>query len=84
MNSPQAGSRAAQRAKRSLHKKYCDRAWFRGVGIVPVTGGLALRLNIDPAAATSESLPETYYKFPVEIVRIGGYKTRDNAKIALR
>lgn len=77
MKSSQQSVRAAQRAKRSLHKKFGDRAWFRGVGIVPAVDGLALRLNVDPSVASGDSIPATYYNFPVEVVEISGYGARD-------
>ncbi len=76
MNASRQTPRAAQRAKRSLHKKFGDRKWFRGVGIVPAAEGLALRLNVDPSEAGNEAIPETYYNFPVEVVEIRGYEAR--------
>lgn len=76
MNAARQKLRAAERAKRSLHKKFADRQWFRGVGIVPAVDGLALRLNVDPSVAVENAIPETYYNFPVEVVEIGGYEVR--------
>lgn len=77
------GSEALQRAKRALKKKYQDCGWFRGVGIVPTADGLALRLNVDPDEPLEETIPDTYYTFPIEIVKIGGYRDR-NSNIAPR
>lgn len=73
-------TRALQRAKRSLAKKYGDRRWFRGVGIVPTDAGLALRLNVDPDAIIEEGeIPATFHNLAIEIVRTKGYKPRKNS-----
>ena len=77
------GPAALQRAKRELKKKYQDCGWFRGVGIVPTADGLALRLNVDPDKPLEETIPATYYTFPIEIVKIGGYQVR-NSNTALQ
>lgn len=82
MNLSRQTPRAAQRAKRSLQKKFRDREWYRGVGIVPADDGLALRLNVDPSIAPRDTIPETYYKFPVEVVEIGGYEVRTRSQSA--
>ena len=70
-------TRSLQRAKRSLLKKYGERDWFRGVGIVPTDGGLGLRLNVDPDVKIEEDeIPATYHNIAIEIVRTKGYKPR--------
>jgi hypothetical protein len=70
-------TRALQRAKRSLAKKYGDRGWFRGVGIVPTDDGLALRLNVDPdAKVEAGEIPATFQNIAIEVVRMKGYKAR--------
>jgi hypothetical protein len=72
-------TRSLQRAKRSLLKKYGERKWFRGVGIVPTEGGLCLRLNIDSEATLGENeIPATWHNIAIEIVRTKGYETRGN------
>ena len=72
------GTRSLQRAKRSLLKKYGERDWFGGVGIVPTEEGLGLRLNVDPEATIEEDeIPATYHNIAVEIVRTKGYKPRE-------
>lgn len=71
-------TRSLQRAKRSLLKKYGERDWFRGVGIVPTDEGLGLRLNVDPDVEIAEDeIPATYYNIVIEIVRTRGYKPRE-------
>ena len=70
-------TRSLQRAKRSLLKKYGERDWFRGVGIVPTDEGLGLRLNVDPDVKIEEGeIPATYHNIAIEIVRTKGYKPR--------
>ena len=69
--------RSLQRAKRALLKKFGERAWFRGVGIVPTDAGLGLRLNVDPdVEVEEEEIPATYRRIPIEIVQTKGYKPR--------
>ena len=71
-------TRSLQRAKRSLLKKYGERDWFGGVGIVPTEEGLGLRLNVDPEATIEDDeIPATYHNIAVEIVRTKGYKPRE-------
>ena len=61
-------------------KKYGDRCWFRGVGIVPTDEGLALRLNVDPDAIVEEGeIPATFQNIAIEVVRTKGYKPRKNS-----
>ena len=70
-------TRSLQRAKRSLLKKYGERDWFRGVGIVPTDGGLGLRLNVDPDVNVEEDeIPATYHRIAIEIVPTKGYELR--------
>ena len=70
-------TRSLQRAKRSLLKKYGESDWFRGVGIVPVEGGLGLRLNVDPDVKIKEDeIPTTHHNIAIEIVWTKGYKPR--------
>ena len=70
-------TRSLQRAKRSLLKKYGERDWFRGVGIVLTDEGLGLRLNVDPDVKIEEDeIPATYHNIAIEIVRTKGYKPR--------
>lgn len=77
MSGSGSSPRSLQRAKRSLLKKYGGREWFRGVGIVPTAGGMALRLNVDADANIDEDeLPATYYHIAIEIVRTKGYEPR--------
>lgn len=69
--------RSLQSAKRSLLKKYGDRDWCHGVGIVPTEQGLGLRMNVDPQAKLEEDkIPTTYRNIAIEIVRTEGYKPR--------
>ena len=79
MSSTAPSQRAVRRAKRSLLRKYEDREWFLGVGIVPVDDGLALRLNVaaDSDIADDE-IPASYYRIPVQVVKMTGYKLRNN------
>lgn len=71
--------RALQRAKRSLGHKFGHCEWFRGVGIVPVDDGLALRLNVAPNADIAENeIPATYYNIAVHVVKMGGYELRND------
>ncbi len=75
-----SSTRSLQRAKRSLAKKYGDRSWFRGVGIVPTDEGPALRLNVDPDAIVEEGeIPATFHNIAIEIVTTKGYKPRKNS-----
>lgn len=79
MSASGPSTRALRRAKRSLLKKYGERDWFRGVGIVPAEGGLGLRLNVDPDVEIEEDeIPATYYNIAIEIVRTKGYKPRED------
>ncbi len=60
-----------------MQKKFGERDWFRGVGIVPTDEGLCLRLNVDPDIQVEEDeIPATYDDFAIEIVRTKGYKPR--------
>lgn len=69
--------RSLQRAKRSLLKKYGERDWFHGVGIVPTEQGLCLRMNVAPKAKLEDDeIPTTYRNIAIEIVRTEGYKPR--------
>lgn len=77
MTGPAPSTRSLQRAKRSLLKKFGERRWFRGVGIVPTDEGLALRLNVDPDAIVEEGeIPATFHNIAIEIVRTKGYEPR--------
>jgi hypothetical protein len=75
MSVPPEEIRAAQRAKAALLARYGSRRWFRGVGISPSHGRLALRLSVggeDP----SEPLPEREDGIPVFVIRVGTFETR--------
>ena len=66
-----------QKAKDALHEKFGDRSWFRGVGIAPKAGGMALRLNADPAQREDAAeIPKKFQGFEVEVVFIDTYKPR--------
>ena len=66
----------ARRAKNGLAKKFAGRDWCRGVGIVPTAEGLGLRINVDPDADVEDEIPASYYRIPVEVVRIKEYRPR--------
>ena len=69
--------RSLQYAKRALLKKFGEREWFRGVGIVPTDAGLGLRLNVDPDVEVEENeIPTTYRRISIEIVKTRGYEPR--------
>jgi len=71
--------RSLRDAKRALLKKFGERAWFRGVGIVPTDAGLGLRLNVDPdVEIDDEEIPATYRKISIEIVQTKGYESRED------
>ena len=79
MSSTAPSQRAVRRAKRSLLRKYEDREWFRGVGVVPVNDGLALRLNVAADAdIADDEIPASYYRIPVQVVKMTGYELRNN------
>jgi len=66
-----------QKAKTALHEKFRGRSWFRGVGIAPKAGGMALRLNADPAQREDAAeIPKEFEGFDVEVVFIDTYKPR--------
>jgi len=70
-----------QRAKQALLKKYGQRGWFRGVGIVPGTGGMRLRLNVSPEKDLGDDeLPARFQGFDVEIVKIAAYSPRPRSR----
>ena len=69
--------RSLRRAKRGLLKKFGEREWFLGVGIVPTDAGLCLRLNVDPDVEIEEhEIPATYHNIPIEILQTKGYAPR--------
>ncbi len=66
-----------QKAKAALQEKFGGRSWFRGVGIAPKAGGMALRLNADPAQREDAAeIPKKFQGFEVEVVFIDTYKPR--------
>ena len=68
-----------RKAKGALQEKYGGRSWFRGAGIAPKEGGMALRLNVDPAQrAEAEDIPREFQGFEVEVVFIDAYKPRSS------
>ena len=72
-----SASPGLRRAKRMLHKRFCDADWYSGVGIVPAKGGLGLRLTASNPPKEKE-VPKTYYGFSVEVVVVGRYSPRNN------
>ncbi len=78
MSSTVPSQRAVRRAKKSLLRKYEGRDWFRGVGIVPADDGLALRLNVAADADIGDNeIPSSYYRIPVQVVKLAGYELRN-------
>jgi hypothetical protein len=69
---------AAARAKRRLVEKIGNEPWCTGVGIAPsATGGLVLRINVDPKHRAGAELPRSFDGFDVEVVEIRSYRQRD-------
>ena len=66
----------ARAAKEQLAATFSQKAWFRGVGIVPTPTGLGLRLNVAPTVADLVDLPKSVGEFPVEVVFLEGYEPR--------
>lgn len=77
MAGPVTDPTVARRAKEALREAFEKRSWFRGVGLVPMETGYALRLNVDPSAELErEEIPGEVLGIPVEVVLIAGYSAR--------
>lgn len=68
-------SPALRRAKRMLHNRCANYDWYVGVGIVPTSDGLGLRVTAgyEPESGT---VPQSYYGFAVEVVVMGEIRPR--------
>ncbi|MFK8029065.1 MAG: hypothetical protein AB8G18_02405 [Gammaproteobacteria bacterium] len=73
-----SASPGLRRAKRMLHKRCVSHDWYSGVGIVPASSGLGLRVTVN-RKPDGGAVPETYYGYDVEVVVIGGYTARDDS-----
>lgn len=63
-------------AKQRLAALFENKAWYRGVGIVPTHGGFGLRLNVSSTDTADVSIPADVDGVQVQVVHIDGYHAR--------